>query len=581
MSSLPLMRTEYWNMSQNPPIPRSGSTAHGESITDMENYLLPVSQTLVSSFYTGGVAEGLTVSAVSGQAGLTIAPGVALDAAGHIIALAASGVAVVDPNAGNQVQGVATVPVTQNGLVFATAGIGGDFLLTLTWREVLNQGQVGNAPVLLHAPWLRLTAVAGFQDDQQVVLARVSLDNAGLVTGLSVGITQADGSIAPGRRSLVTQGIEVALRVAASAGLSVGDVTVGTLLARDSATLELAAGQGSVSVVARSLSVRAANDAQGTHGIQLDATASTLTAGTVQLGGAQSGVSLSSGPTAGQLGITATRLAVLASNGTEQISLDGTTSTVGTSSVLVGGAVSVSAASGGVLALMGAATPVHLGVGTTTPRNAVGIRGVAASEELISFEDTTGATKWHVNQKLGGQPGLNFAETLVADGRLFLKAGGKGVGIGTTTPGFELEVNGTVCAHQFCNPSDLRLKRDITPLTGVLDRLAGIRAVSYRPRRPDADERSDADARPDADERPRPQIGVLAQEVQAAFPELVVETGPDGLKAVDYAGLSGVLVGAMHELLASNAALSARLSELERLMSAPLGEEEADRGAPA
>jgi hypothetical protein len=105
--------------------------------------------------------------------------------------------------------------------------------------------------------------------------------------------------------------------------------------------------------------------------------------------------------------------------------------------------------------------------------------------------------------------------------------------------------------------------------------------VSYRPRRPDADERSDADARPDADERPRPQIGVLAQEVQAAFPELVVETGPDGLKAVDYAGLSGVLVGAMHELLASNAALSARLSELERLMSAPLGEEEADRGAPA
>jgi hypothetical protein len=666
MTSLPLVRTEYWNVSQSPPIPRTGSTAHGESITDMEGYLLPAAQTLASSLHGGGVAEGLTVSAVSGQAGLTVAPGVAFDVAGRLIALAAGGSAVVDPNAGSQVQGVATVPVTQDGLVFATDGISGDFLLTITWREVFNQGQVGNAPVLMHAPWLRLTAVAGFADDEQVVLARASLDSAGLVTGLSAGVTQADGSLSPGRQSLVTQGTQVALRAPAptGTGLAVGDVTAGTLLARDQATLELAAGQGSVSVVAAGLSVRTADDPQGTHGIGLDAATSTLTAGTLQVGGTQSGISLSAGPAVGELGVGAARLAVRAADGTERISLDGTTSTVGAGSVLVGGTVSITSPSAGVLALEGIGGQAQLGVGSTTPTGALAIRGVFGSEELISFEDAAGHTAWRINQNPGGSnPGLNIAESGAADvdGRLFVQPGGN-LGVNTTAPtnplhvsgnrgirqnslyvsggpgwssitynahhddnnsawvfpdpsrravtiemddsrfqvwtttsgnttgwiqrfaidantghvgigvapSFNLQVAGTVCADQFCNPSDLRLKRDITPLTSVLDRFAGIRAVRYRPDRPD----DGRPGRPDADGLPRPQIGVLAQDVQAAFPELVVETAPGGLKAVDYAGLSGVLVGAVHELLARNAVLAARLAKVEQLVPvAPAGEQ--------
>ena len=48
---------------------------------------------------------------------------------------------------------------------------------------------------------------------------------------------------------------------------------------------------------------------------------------------------------------------------------------------------------------------------------------------------------------------------------------------------------------------------------------------------------------------------MLAQDVVRVFPELVVPMGPDGLMAVDYAGLAGVLVGAVNELRAANAAL--------------------------
>jgi hypothetical protein len=85
MTSLPLMRTEYWNPSTNTV--RDGATAHGESLTDSENYLLPQAQMTGASLFTWGVADGLSVSASPNQPGLTIAPGVALDAAGHLIAL--------------------------------------------------------------------------------------------------------------------------------------------------------------------------------------------------------------------------------------------------------------------------------------------------------------------------------------------------------------------------------------------------------------------------------------------------------------------------------------------------------------
>jgi hypothetical protein len=76
------------------------------------------------------------------------------------------------------------------------------------------------------------------------------------------------------------------------------------------------------------------------------------------------------------------------------------------------------------------------------------VRGTGTAEELVSFEAADGATKWHINQKLGGdKPGLNFAETGVADARLFLEAGGD-VGIGTPTPSGRLTLEGKVQPQQ-------------------------------------------------------------------------------------------------------------------------------------
>jgi hypothetical protein len=60
------------------------------------------------------------------------------------------------------------------------------------------------------------------------------------------------------------------------------------------------------------------------------------------------------------------------------------------------------------------------------------------------------------------------------------------------------------------------------------------------------------------------EIGVIAQEVEAVFPELVTRWGEEGYRAVDYGRLTGVLIEAVKELKAQNAALQRRIEKLER-----------------
>jgi hypothetical protein len=548
MSSQPLQRTEYWNVATSPPTLIIGPTGHGETVRDVEDYLLPLARITASALHGWGVAEGLGVSGTSGAQGLTIAAGTALDGAGRIIALAVGGSAVIDPQLDPaQIQGVVTVPVTAAGVVLPTTGRSGDQILTVTWLEVLDQ----DLSTLVHAPWLRLVPAAGFADDGSVVaLAAVTLDPSGAVTVLSAGAAAAR---AP---STSTGAVRLARPSSAgTSGLSAGQSPAGELAAVDGGgvllsvtdadgALQLAAGSGpdaGLLAVGARLSLRASSDPAGTERVRLDATDASITADRLHIGAVPTAPVLRVGAAAGALAVSATRVGIDDSTGTERISLDATTATIGAAALAVGPTATVTAGSSGALVVGASQGAARLGVGTQAPRNPLGVRALGTAEELVSFEDVQGATRWHINQKLGGVSALNFVETGVADGRLFLQAGGK-VGIGTTNPAFTLDVNGTVCAAQFCNPSDMRLKQEVAPLHGVLERLAGVRPVSFR--------------RHAAEHR---QVGVLAQEVQEAFPELVVEIAGEAMKAVDYAGLAGVLLGAVQEL-------TVRVARLEHAM---------------
>ena len=97
--------------------------------------------------------------------------------------------------------------------------------------------------------------------------------------------------------------------------------------------------------------------------------------------------------------------------------------------------------------------------------------------------------------------------------------------------------------------SDARLKDNIQPLGSTLNKLHQIEGKTYSLKK---------------DEEHTPKIGVLAQEVQAVFPELVTE-GADGTLSVNYQGLVPVLINAINEQDAKIAALEAQNAEIKEL----------------
>lgn len=198
-----------------------------------------------------------------------------------------------------------------------------------------------------------------------------------------------------------------------------------------------------------------------------------------------------------------------------------------------------------------------VGIGTVTPDKPLTIQAVRSGEELVSFKDLNGNTKWHINQNVGGNnPGLNFAETAVADGRLFIKVGGN-VGIGTINPEAKLDVAGIARAASFIPPSDAKFKTNIIPLTDVLDKLEKIRGVSFKWNELDPYGRSGGGR----------AIGLIAQEVEEIFPELITTWGDEGYLGIDYDRFTSVLLEAIKELKAENETFKVKIKALEDAMS--------------
>ncbi|WP_310391211.1 tail fiber domain-containing protein [Hymenobacter sp.] len=122
---------------------------------------------------------------------------------------------------------------------------------------------------------------------------------------------------------------------------------------------------------------------------------------------------------------------------------------------------------------------------------------------------------------------------------------GVNVGIGTTAPTYTLDVNGNIRCYLLVQTSDARLKQGIRPLAGALAGVGRLRGVRYTFRQAEFKDR-----KLPAGE----QLGLLAQEVEQVYPELV-STDEQGYKAVNYAQLAPVLIEAIKELKAENDAL--------------------------
>ena len=67
------------------------------------------------------------------------------------------------------------------------------------------------------------------------------------------------------------------------------------------------------------------------------------------------------------------------------------------------------------------------------------------------------------------------------------------------------------------------------------------------------------------DTEQKQKIGLLAQEVQKVFPELVSEDN-NGMLAVNYQALVPVLINALKELESETSSLESQMSEFEKII---------------
>ncbi len=118
---------------------------------------------------------------------------------------------------------------------------------------------------------------------------------------------------------------------------------------------------------------------------------------------------------------------------------------------------------------------------------------------------------------------------------------------------YKLDVNGNIQCVSLTQTSDARLKRNIQPLHNVLDRVMQLDGVSF-----DWNQAADPDMNLTSDH----QIGLIAQEVEKVFPELV-SSPEDGYKSVDYSQMTAVLLQAIKELSQQNQQLQKRLDAIE------------------
>ncbi len=95
----------------------------------------------------------------------------------------------------------------------------------------------------------------------------------------------------------------------------------------------------------------------------------------------------------------------------------------------------------------------------------------------------------------------------------------------------EAHLDGAMFVNSLTETSDRRLKTDIRPISGSLKQLTNLSGYRYKWKEGNS----------------REQIGVIAQEVEKYFPELVT-TKEDGFKAVRYTGLIPHLIEAVKEL---------------------------------
>jgi hypothetical protein len=127
--------------------------------------------------------------------------------------------------------------------------------------------------------------------------------------------------------------------------------------------------------------------------------------------------------------------------------------------------------------------------------------------------------------------------------------------IGKRNASCKLDVAGSICANGTPINSDERFKKDIVVIENALTKLHDLEGVSYFMRTEEFKDRNFPESK---------QLGLIAQDVEGVFPELVI-TQNDGYKAVNYDGMIPILIEGIKEQQLIITDLEKQVSELGEL----------------
>lgn len=182
---------------------------------------------------------------------------------------------------------------------------------------------------------------------------------------------------------------------------------------------------------------------------------------------------------------------------------------------------------------------------------ALTVRGAVNSETPTIAPIVLSGAKWN---GASGSTNIGSTEKLVEiqnnDGTPYLTVLGSGyVGVGKINPGYPLDVTGDInltssvrisgtqiCTSAGCtSSSDRRLKENIEPLSDSLKSILNLRGVRYTYR----------DTKKFGNKN---HVGVIAQEVEKIYPEVVINDPQTGFKSVAYQNLVAPLIEAVKDL---------------------------------
>jgi hypothetical protein len=197
----------------------------------------------------------------------------------------------------------------------------------------------------------------------------------------------------------------------------------------------------------------------------------------------------------------------------------------------------------------------NVGIGTSSPGYKLDVSGIINAVStpgsygtLIRIRDTVSSgTESFAGVHFTSSPGTDYTigkwTTAAGAGLLqirdqagnqFVTINSAGyVGIGTVSPSYLLDVNGTARVTALIETSAAKYKTNIQPLDSQLSKVAQLEPVTF-----------------DWIDKPNPKtnIGLIADEVEKIYPEFVSKTEDGEIEGIEYSKLTTVLIQSIKEL---------------------------------